>query len=207
MLPEDYTRRYLAEVRLIADQLDVERVDRLLNHLANVRQSQGRVFVIGIGGGAGNASHAAADLRTLADIEAYAPTDNASGVTALINDRGWEESLSVWLDQSRLSDRDALLVMSVGGGSLNPPVSVNIINAVNHARQRGAAVLGIVGRDGGAVAQLGDACVIVPTINEDTITPHTESFQAVIWHLAVTHPLLNRAPGRWESLTMDGSAR
>ncbi|TDD96795.1 SIS domain-containing protein [Actinomadura rubrisoli] len=200
-MTDEYSRHYLSEVARIAEKIDLVQVTALVEHLRATRDRNGRVFVAGVGGGAGNASHAAADLRGLADIEAYALTDNVSGLTALINDRGWDSSLSTWLDHSRLAARDAVLVFSVGGGSLDPPVSVNVVRALEFARARGATVLGVVGRDGGTTARLADACVIVPVVNSETVTPHTEAFQAVLWHLAVTHPQLSRTRGRWESLS------
>jgi len=196
----EYTRQYLDEVAAIAQQFPVRAVEELVRLVAGVRDQGGRMFVLGIGGGAANASHAAADLRTLAEVEAYAATDNVAALTALTNDRGWSASLAAWLVDSRLCDRDGLLVFSVGGGSLRPPVSENLVEALRLAKERGAVTAGVVGRDGGLTAELADVCVIVPTVAAERVTPHTESFQAAVWHLAVTHPVLRRKTATWENL-------
>jgi D-sedoheptulose 7-phosphate isomerase len=171
-----------------------------LRVLANTRASGGRLFVLGVGGSAGNASHAVNDFRKIAHLEAYSPVDNVSELTARINDDGWDTSFSNWLQGSHLSAADAVLVLSVGGGDPQRNVSVNIVRGVDYARSVGAKVLGIVGRDGGYTARVADACVIVPTASAATVTAHSESFQAVVWHLLVSHPELQAAPMRWESL-------
>jgi D-sedoheptulose 7-phosphate isomerase len=184
-----YTELHLRETESILHLLDVGAIERLAQLLRQVKAAAGRIFFIGVGGGAGNCSHAVNDFRKLAGIESYAPTDNVSELTARINDDGWESSFVEWLKVSRLAPQDAVFVLSVGGGSTE--VSVNLVAAVSYAKTAGAKVFGIVGRDGGVTARVADAVVIVPTVNPATITPHTESFQAVIWHLLVSHPLLN----------------
>ena len=196
----DFVRDYLKQTAAIAERLDAAAVDRLAAALARVRERGGRLFVLGVGGGAGHASHAVADFRKLAGLEAYAPTDNAAELTARINDDGWEDSVAAWLAGSRLGERDAVLVFSVGGGDAARRVSVNLVKAVDYARSVGATVCGVVGRDGGHTARVGDAVVLVPTVDAERVTPHTEAFQAVIWHLLVTHPALAVTKGRWESL-------
>ena len=167
--------------------------------LADVRNRGGRLFFLGVGGSAGNCSHAVNDFRKLAGFEAYAPTDNVSELTARTNDEGWETVFAAWLAGSRLRREDAVFVMSVGGGNLEKNISPNLVRALEYARTVGAAIVGIVGRDGGFTARVADACVIVPTVNPETITPHSEAFQAVIWHLLVSHPKLKAAPTKWES--------
>lgn len=207
MTTPSYVERYLAEVQEIARRLDPTAIERLVDLLVTVRERAGRVFVLGVGGSAGNASHAVCDFRKLAGLEAYSPLDNVSELTAQINDNGWEWSLANWLRESRLGPADLVFVLSVGGGDLERNVSPNLVRAVQHARQVGAAVAGVVGRDGGYTAQAADACVVVPTVNPATVTPHAESFQASIWHLLVTHPRLQAAPMKWESLADDGARR
>ena len=196
--------QYLAEVVEIAQRLDVSAIERLVGLLVGVRERGGRLFVLGVGGGAGHASHAVNDFRKLCGIEAYAPTDNVSELTARINDDGWPTVFTEWLRVSRLSARDMVLVFSVGGGDLERNVSPNLARALEYARERGAAIGGVVGRDGGHTAKLADACVMVPVVNPATVTPHTEAFQAVVWHLVVSHPSLQRTPGKWESLGDEG---
>jgi D-sedoheptulose 7-phosphate isomerase len=195
-----YARQYLAEAARIAGELDTDAIERLGALLADVRARGGRLFVLGVGGGAGNASHAVNDFRKICGIEAYAPTDNVSELTARVNDEGWETSFSAWLQVSRLGPNDMLLVFSVGGGNLEKNVSPNLVRALELARGVGAAVGGIVGRDGGYTAQVADACVIVPSVNPDAVTPHTEAFQAVVWHLLVSHPRLQQNSMKWESV-------
>jgi D-sedoheptulose 7-phosphate isomerase len=195
-----YARQYLAEAARIASELDTDAIERLAALLADVRARAGRLFVLGVGGGAGNASHAVNDFRKICGIEAYTPTDNVSELTARVNDEGWETSFSAWLEVSRLGPNDMLLVFSVGGGNLEKNVSPNLVRALELARRVGAAVGGIVGRDGGYTAQVADACVIVPTVNRDAVTPHTEAFQAVVWHLLVSHPSLQQNSMKWESV-------
>jgi len=168
--------------------------------LVDLRRRGGRLFILGVGGGAGHASHAVNDFRRIAGIEAYAPTDNVSELTARINDDGWESSFAGWLRGSRLAQRDMVLVFSVGGGDLERNVSANLVRALEHAREVGATICGVVGRDGGYTARIADACVVVPSVNHATVTPHTESFQAVVWHLLVAHPELQASPMKWESI-------
>ena len=196
----NYTQKHLQEAAAILQMLDVAAIERMVECLAQLKTSGGRIFFLGVGGSAGNCSHAVNDFRKLLGIECYAPTDNVSELTARINDEGWESTFVEWLKVSRLSERDAVFVLSVGGGSSEKNISVNLVAAVDHARQTGARVLGIVGRDGGHTARLADACVIVPTVNPQTVTPHTEAFQAVIWHLLVSHPLLKVCETKWESV-------
>jgi len=191
---------YLAEAAEICGKLDADAIERLAGELAALRARGGRLFLLGVGGGAGHASHAACDFRKIAGIESYTPTDNVSELTARINDDGWDSALAEWLRGSRLSGRDAVLVFSVGGGDLERKVSVSVVRAVEYARQVGAVVCGVVGRSDGYTARVADACVVVPAVNPSRLTPHAEAFQAVIWHLLVAHPLLQRAPMKWESL-------
>jgi D-sedoheptulose 7-phosphate isomerase len=191
---------YLAQVREIVNGLDAPAIERMANALAAVRQQGGRLFVLGVGGGAANASHAVNDFRKLCAFEAYAPTDNVAELTARINDEGWEGAYAAWLEGSRMTSRDAVLVFSVGGGSVENQVSVNLVRAVEYARRIGGTVLGVVGRDGGFTAQHADACVIVPTVDGRLVTPHTEAFQAIVWHCLVSHPRLAVAPTKWESV-------
>lgn len=195
----DYTRTYLAEVRALADRLDAGSIDRMVELLVDLRSRGGRLFFLGVGGGAGNAGHAVNDFRKIAGIESYAPTDNVSELTARINDDGWDSCFAAWLRGCHLSSRDAVFVLSVGGGSIERRISMNLVAALSFAHEVGARIFGIVGRDGGCTAQLADACVIVPIASADTITPHTEEFQAVVWHLIVSHPHLQANPMKWES--------
>jgi len=194
-----YTIRHLAEATEIIRQLDAGQIERLAEQMATVRKRGGRLFFLGVGGSAANCSHAVNDFRKIAGIEAYAPTDNVSELTARTNDEGWATVFVEWLKTSRLDADDAVFVMSVGGGSLENNISPNLVRALEHAQSVGAAILGIVGRDGGFTARVGTAVVIVPTVNPDTVTPHAEAFQAVIWHLLVSHPLLKARPTKWES--------
>lgn len=195
-----YARQHLDEAARIIAALDAERIEAMASVLAGVRERGGRLFILGVGGGAGHASHAVNDFRKLAGFEAYAPTDNASELTARANDEGWETVFEAWLRGSRLRAEDGLLVLSVGGGSLERNISPNIVRALDYAKSVGAAIAGVVGRDGGHTARVADACVIVPTVNPETVTPHTEAFQAVIWHLLVSHPRLKAAATKWESV-------
>ena len=196
----DFVAQYLDQVGQVAARLDRGAISRLVDLLADVRQSGGRLFILGVGGSAGNASHAVNDFRKIVGLEAYAPTDNVSELTARINDEGWDTAYANWLKVSRLVARDGVLVFSVGGGDAERNVSVNLVRAIEHAKAVGARVGGIVGRDGGFTAKMADACVIVPTVDPATVTPHSEAFQAVIWHLLVSHPRLQAAPAKWESL-------
>jgi D-sedoheptulose 7-phosphate isomerase len=194
-----YARRYLDEAGEILRRLDPARIEQLVDHLVNLRTREGRLFALGIGGSAANASHAVNDFRKIAGIEAYTPTDNVAELTARVNDDGWDSVFTEWLRGSRLSSRDAVLVLSVGGGDLERRVSPNLVHAIRYAKGQGATVLGIVGRDGGYTAQIADACIIVPTVSPDTVTPHAEAFQAVVWHLVVSHPRLRATEMKWES--------
>jgi D-sedoheptulose 7-phosphate isomerase len=194
-----FTQQYLDDTVRIAAALDVSSIEKLAATLASVRAGGGRLFFLGVGGGAGHASHAVNDFRKLAGFEAYAPTDNVSELTARTNDEGWDTVFAAWLQESRLRSEDGVFVFSVGGGSLSRNISPNLIRALQHAKSVGSTIVGIVGRDGGYTATVADACVIVPTANADSVTPHTEAFQAVIWHLLVSHPVLKRASAKWES--------
>jgi D-sedoheptulose 7-phosphate isomerase len=196
-----FAQRYLAETAILAAQIDADAVEHMATVLAAVRTRGGRLFFLGIGGGAGHASHAVNDFRKIAGFEAYAPTDNVAELTARTNDDGWDTVLLRWLEGSRLGPKDGLFVFSVGGGSLEPPISVPIVRAVQYGRGLGCTIVGIVGGDGGATSAVADACVLVPTVAPERRTPHTEAFQAVIWHLLVYHPLLQMAPAKWESIT------
>jgi len=194
-----YPRQYLDEVGRIIAQLDVAAIERMVSLLADLRARGGRLFFLGVGGSAANCSHAVNDFRKIAGIEAYAPTDNVSELTARTNDEGWASVFVSWLKISRLQAKDMLFVFSVGGGSLEKNISPNLVRGLQYAGEVGAQVIGVVGRDGGYTARVADACVIVPTVNPETVTPHTEAFQAVIWHLLVSHPTLKSAPTKWES--------
>ena len=194
-----YAQEHLREAARIIEQLDIEAIEAVARTLASVRDRGGRLFFLGVGGSAGNCSHAVNDFRKLAGFEAYAPTDNVSELTARANDEGWETIFAAWLKGSRLKKADGVFVFSVGGGSLEKNISPNLVRALEYARAIGAAIVGVVGRDGGYTAQVADACVIVPTVNPDTITPHSEAMQAVVWHLLVSHPLLKTAATKWES--------
>ena len=196
----DFVARYLDEVQEVARRIDRAAVGRLVDLLVDLRAGGGRLFILGVGGSAGNASHAVNDFRKIVGIEAYAPTDNVSELTARINDDGWDSSFANWLKGSRLGPRDAVLVFSVGGGDAERNVSTNLVRAMEHAKAVGARVAGIVGRNGGFTAKVADACVIIPTVSPETVTPHTEAFQAMVWHLLVSHPRLQAAPAKWESL-------
>lgn len=196
----EYTRRYLDEVVQIAALIDVAEIERMVDLLCAIRSRSGRLFFLGVGGGAANASHAVNDFRKVAGIECYAPTDNVSELTARINDDGWQSCYANWLRGSRLSAGDAIFVFSVGGGCLSNRVSLNIVESLRLADHTGATILGVVGRDGGYTAEVADACIVIPTISDDTVTAHTESFQAVIWHLLVSHPRLKRNEMKWEKL-------
>lgn len=195
-----YTDDFLSDSKKIIDLLDRAAIERVAAELAAVRARGGRLFIIGSGGGAGHASHAVNDFRKIAGIEAYSPTDNVSELTARVNDEGWDTSYSNWLRVSRIDASDAILVFSVGGGDAERGISVNLVRCIELAREVGASVMGIVGRDGGYTAAVGEA-VVIPPLNADTITPQTEGFQAVIWHLLVSHPALRKNPGKWESAT------
>jgi D-sedoheptulose 7-phosphate isomerase len=194
-----FTRTYLDDVARIAHAIDADAIERAVALLARVREQGGRLFFLGVGGSAANCSHAVNDFRKLASFEAYTPADNVSELTARTNDEGWDTVFEAWLAGSRLGARDAVVVFSVGGGSVEHNVSVNLVKALRHAKRVGAAMLGIVGRDGGFTRTVADVCILVPTMNDETLTPHAESFQAVVWHLLVSHPLIKRLDAKWES--------
>ena len=194
-----FSRQFLDEAKTIIDQLNLVAIESVVGLLAETRLRGGRLFILGVGGSAANASHAVNDFRKIAGIEAYAPTDNVSELTARTNDEGWATVFEAWLRVSRLRKDDALLVLSVGGGDLEKNVSPNLVAALQYAKQVGAKVAGIVGRSGGYTAQVADACVVIPTVNPEHVTPHSEAFQAVIWHLIVTHPDIKQAQTKWES--------
>ena len=196
MRDEGYTSRYLSEAARIAGAIDQAQVDRIVEILRQTRDG-GRLFFIGVGGGAGHAGHAVNDFRKIAGIESYAPTDNVSELTARINDDGWDSSYARWLQGSRLRAGDTLFVFSVGGGNLEKNISANIVQALKLAQKVGARIVGVVGRDGGYTAQVADACVVIPTMSADTVTPHTEAFQAVVWHCLVSHPQLQKNATKW----------
>jgi D-sedoheptulose 7-phosphate isomerase len=198
---------FLAGARQVTDGLDSEVVERIVQRLVGIRDARGRVFFLGVGGSAANASHAVNDMRKLCGIESYAPTDNVSELTARTNDDGWESTFASWLRTSNLGSRDAIFVLSVGGGSAEHQVSVNLVQAVELARERGATILGIVGRDGGHTAALGDVVVILPTVDVSLVTPLCESFQSVVLHALVSHPDLARAEAKWEGLNESMEAR
>lgn len=194
-----YAQQHLQEATRILEILDPDVIERMVDVLAKVRARGGRLFFLGVGGSAGNCSHAVNDFRKLAGFEAYAPTDNVSELTARTNDEGWETVFVEWLRGSRLRPEDGVMVFSVGGGSLEKNISPNLVRALAYAHEIGAAIVGIVGRDGGYTATVADACVIVPTVNPETVTPHAEAFQAVVWHLLVSHPALKARATKWES--------
>ncbi len=195
-----FINAFLAEATSIINQLDTNQIEKTVDILADTRQQEGRLFVLGVGGSAANASHAVNDFRKIAGIEAYAPTDNVSELTARTNDEGWATVFSKWLEVSRLRANDLLMVFSVGGGNLEKNVSPNLVSALQYAKEIGSKVVGIVGRDGGYTAKVADACVIIPTPNPENTTPHAEAFQAVVWHMLVSHPKLKTAPTKWESV-------
>lgn len=194
-----YIERHLSEATQILSALDVAEIEKMVSLLADLRSQGGRLFFLGVGGSAANCSHAVNDFRKIVGIEAYAPTDNVSELTARTNDEGWPSVFVEWLKISRLRSQDMVFVFSVGGGNLAENISPNLVRALQYATEVGARILGVVGRDGGYTAQVSDACVIIPTVNADTITPHAEAFQAVIWHLLVSHPLLKTNQTKWES--------
>ncbi|HQY50736.1 MAG TPA: SIS domain-containing protein [Ignavibacteria bacterium] len=195
----DYVSKYLTEVKEIANNLDKEQIEKMAEIISGLKKNGGRLFFLGVGGGAGNASHAVNDFRKIAGIESYSPSDNVSELTARINDDGWETSYVNWLRGSRLKKEDCIFVFSVGGGNEEKNISVNLVNALKFAEETGSKIIGIVGKDGGYTAKVADAVVLVPTVNPDTITPHTESFQGTVWHLLVTHPSVKEYEMKWES--------
>lgn len=195
-----FAGQYLAESARIAESLDHGVIERMADALAAVRERGGRLFILGVGGGAGHASHAVNDFRKIAAIETYSPVDNVSELTARTNDEGWDTTFVEWLRGSRLSPNDLIFVFSVGGGSAENNVSMNIVNALEHARAVGTKIIGVVGRDGGHTAAVAEACVVIPTVNPDTVTAHTEEMQAVVWHLLVSHPRVKVHGTKWESI-------
>lgn len=196
----NYVRQYFGEVRSIVNLIPESEVKRIIDSLVKLREEGGRLFFLGVGGGAANASHAVNDFRKICGLEAYTPTDNVSELTARTNDNGWESVFVDWLRESKLSPVDGVFILSVGGGNSEKNISVNLIRAIDYAKEAGAKIFGIVGRDGGYTAKMADACVIVPPVNPETITPHTESFQSLILHLIVSHPCLKMSEMKWESL-------
>lgn len=195
-----FSKTFLDESIALIQKLDVPSIEAMVEGLARVREGGGRLFVLGVGGSAGHASHAVNDFRKICGFEAYTPTDNVSELTARVNDEGWDTCFSEWLKGSRLRRGDALLVFSVGGGNREKNVSVNLVRSLELAKEVGASVYGVVGRDGGYTKQVSDACVIIPTVSPERVTPHTEGFAAVVWHLLVSHPKLAAKPTKWESV-------
>jgi D-sedoheptulose 7-phosphate isomerase len=196
-----YTQQHLNEAIEIIQKMDASAIEKMAELLATVKKDGGRIFFLGVGGSAGNCSHAVNDFRKIVGIESYAPTDNVSELTARTNDEGWSTIFVEWLKTSKLLAKDAIFIFSVGGGNLEKNISPNLVEALKYAKTVGAKITGVVGRDGGYTAQVADACVIVPTVNPETITPHSEAFQAVVWHLLVSHPALKANQTKWESAT------
>lgn len=195
----EYISAFLDDAVTIIKKIDRTQIQEMSRILQEIRTNGGRLFILGVGGGAGHASHAVNDFRKIAGIESYAPTDNVSELTARVNDDGWETVFESWLKGSRLTAKDCIFVFSVGGGNAEKKVSVNLVNALRYAKETGAKVIGVVGRDGGYTAKVADACVIIPTVNEKTVTPQTEAFQAVVWHLIVSSPAMQKFEMKWES--------
>ena len=193
----NHITKYFEQVRTIANLIDKQQIESLVNELVSLRKRGGRLFLLGVGGSAANCSHAVNDFRKLCGIEAYAPTDNVSELTARINDEGWDGALEGWLKGSKLEATDALFILSVGGGNLDKQVSVNLIKAIDFAQERNAKVFGIVGRDGGYSKKMGDIVVLVPVVDDKLVTPHSEAFQAVVWHCLVSHPVLQIQATKW----------
>jgi D-sedoheptulose 7-phosphate isomerase len=196
----EFSRKFLEESSEIISRFDLNAIEQAVEILASTRARKGRLFILGVGGSAANASHAVNDFRKIVGIEAYAPTDNVSELTARTNDEGWATVFESWLRVSQLSGNDTVMVFSVGGGNIEKQVSPNLVAALKYAKEVGAKVVGIVGRDGGYTAEVADACVIIPTVNPVHVTPHSEAFQAVVWHLMVSHPSLKAAETKWESV-------
>lgn len=196
-----FAEKFLSETKLIINELNLNHIEQIVDLLQEIRQKKGRLFFLGVGGSAANASHAVNDFRKIVGIEAYSPTDNISELTARINDDGWKSVFANWLTASHLSAKDMLFVLSVGGGNLEKNISPNLITALDYGKEQGSKIVGILGRDGGYTAKIADAYVLVPTVNVDHITPHAEAFQAVIWHLMVAHPKLKLTTTKWESVT------
>ncbi len=194
-----YVDDYLNEAKAILDRIDKPTIEKIINLLITIRREKGRLFFLGVGGSAGNSSHAVNDFRKIAGIESYAPADNVSELTARTNDEGWHTVFSEWLKGSHLGEKDGVFVFSVGGGNKEKNISANIVYAIEYAKSQKAKILGVVGRDGGYTAKIADACLVVPTVNPNTVTPHTESFQGLIWHLIVTDPRIMQTSNKWES--------
>ncbi|MDB5211061.1 MAG: hypothetical protein JWQ30_1888 [Sediminibacterium sp.] len=194
-----FASRYLHEAQQVIEQIDVNAIEKMTALLVDLRARKGRLFLIGVGGGAGHAGHAVNDFRKIAGIESYSPSDNVSELTARTNDEGWDTTYSAWLKVSNLSSNDMLFIFSVGGGDAERNISANIVNALKLGKETGCKIIGVVGRDGGYTAKVADACVIVPVVNKDYITPHTESFQALVWHLIVSDPRMQQMSNKWES--------
>jgi D-sedoheptulose 7-phosphate isomerase len=195
----NFIKKHLEESKSILEQLDVKSIESLIEILKNLKEEKGRLFFLGVGGSAGNCSHAVNDFRKILEIESYAPTDNVSELTARVNDDGWETVFVEWLRVSKLNKNDCVFVFSVGGGNSEKNISPNLVTALTYAKEVGAPIIGVVGRDGGYTARVADACIIIPTVNPSSITPHSEAFQSVIWHLIVTHPKLQPKKNKWES--------
>ena len=196
----EFIEQYFKDAKDILDKIDKDQVLDMVSIIDKTRENKGRIFILGVGGGAGHASHAVNDFRKICGIESYTPTDNVSELTARINDEGWNTVYVNWLKGSRLKKEDMILVFSVGGGNLEKEISVNIVQSLQYAKEIGTKICGVVGRDGGYTSKVSDACVVIPLINEETVTPHTEAFQAVIWHLLVSHPKLQKYEMKWESV-------
>ena len=196
----NFTETFITEAAEILNKLDIVAIEKMVNILAQTREQGGRLFVLGVGGSAANASHAVNDFRKIAGLETYAPTDNVSELTARTNDEGWASVFKAWLEGSHLNAKDAVMVFSVGGGNLEKNVSPNLVLALQLAKEVGAKIVGVVGRDGGYTAQVADACVVIPTVNPEHVTPHTEAFHSVVQHLLVTHPRLKSMQTKWESV-------
>jgi D-sedoheptulose 7-phosphate isomerase len=195
-----YVDEYFSQASQIIQKIDKKAVEAMIKILLKTKKCCGRLFILGVGGSAGNASHAVNDFRKIAGIEAYTPTDNVSELTARINDDGWDSAFANWLKISRIDSKDCVFILSVGGGSIKKNISVNLVESLKLAKKAGASIIGIVGRDGGYTAEVADACVVIPIIDDRTITPHTESFQAVVWHLLASHPAMKAFNMKWESV-------
>lgn len=196
----DFIKEFLSEATQIISQLNIQQIEKAVDLLIKTRSQDGRLFILGVGGSAANASHAVNDFRKIVGIESYAPTDNVSELTARTNDEGWSSVFAKWLEVSRLKSSDTILVLSVGGGNSEKNISPNLVSALQYAKQIGSKIIGIVGRDGGYTAQVADACILIPTVNAENTTPHAEAFQGVIWHLLVSHPKLKTTQTKWETV-------
>jgi D-sedoheptulose 7-phosphate isomerase len=196
----NYISQHVAETAQVLEKLDIDSIEQIVTYLAETRETGGRLFILGVGGSAANASHAVNDFRKICDIEAYAPTDNVSELTARTNDEGWETVFVEWLRGSRLEKRDCILVLSVGGGNKEKNVSTNLVHALVYAKEQQAKIIGVVGRDGGYTAKVADACCLIPVVNPTNTTPHTEAFHSIVWHALVSHPKLKKSATKWESL-------